>query len=46
MGAKRGRIPAVPSNHIDDELLNNKNLIRDDLSLNPKQTVVVPLGLI
>jgi len=34
MGAKRGRIPAVPSHLIDDELLNNKNQIRAVLNFN------------
>jgi len=34
MGAKRGRISAVPSYLIDDELLKNKNQIHDVLSFN------------
>jgi len=34
MGEKRGRIPAVASHLIDDEILKNKNRIRDDLSIN------------
>jgi len=34
MGAKRGRIPAVPGHLIDDELLSNKNQLRDVLKFN------------
>jgi len=34
MVAKRGRIPAVHSYLIDDELLKNKNQINDVLSFN------------
>lgn len=34
MGEKRGRIPAVASHLIDDEILNHKNQILGDLQIN------------